>query len=274
MEKIHSTHFELLQEHIRVKDDHGNKTLEAIQELNQSVEQQLNTLPVFRENKILQAIEDLNASLENKLKKNSVDKLQAIEKFVQLENRNPDTEKPSHVPDWTKIDFTSSISDVVSKTIRAEQNREKEITSKRNNFIIFGVKPEDVDDSRGRWDSYDSLVKYIADDFNLNPDRDIIKWEKINPGKSENTPICVTLTSADLVKQVLRKATDYKSLSEPLNRIYFSPDRTSDQQKMHKTLVENLREMIKRKPERRWVIKNGQIIDAGTFCKTPPYNPV
>ena len=261
IENIHSTHFELLNEHMNMKKLQENKTLEAIGNLNRSLEKKLEK----KSSEELQAIENINESLETQLKEKS---------SIQLENRNSDTEKLSQVPDWTKINFTSSISEVVSKTIRSERNREKEITSKRNKFIIFGVTPEDVDDPQGRWDSYDSLVRYIADDFNMDPDRDVIKWEKLNPGKSENMPIRVTLTNGDLMQQVLRKAADYKSLSEPLNRIYFTPDRTRDQHKMHKSLVEKLRDMIKRNPERRWVIKNGRDIDAGIFRKTPYYNSV
>ena len=97
-------------------------------------------------------------------------------------------------------------------------------------------------------------------------DNDIVKCEKI--GNSEAPPIRVTLRSPECVREVLSKGYRYSQLSEPFNRFYFAPDRTTYQIEAHKELVKKLKDKINEQPGRRWVIKHGTIVDVGDFVRT------
>ena len=242
MEKIHSTHFELLNEHIRIQDRQENKTLDAIEKLNNTVDQQL------------------------------IEKV-SVKSDIERESKTGDMDSTlqQNVPDWSKINFKTSISEAVSKSIRAERRKEKELAEKRNSFIIFGVKPEDAEnDQRGAWDSYDSLVRYIIDDCSLKMDKDIVKWEKL--GKSGVPPIRVTLRNPECVQQVLSYCSTFSRCKDPLNRFYVAPDRTKYQIEAHKELVKKLKDKINEQPGRRWVIKNGTIADVGDFVRATLYS--
>ena len=160
IETIHSTHFELLNQHIRMRDMQEDKTLDAI--------------------------EKLDKTLEHKL----AEKVSVTSNIESKHERGKSSSQPN-VPDWTKIDFKTSISEAVSKSIRIERRKEKELADKKSNFIFFGVKPEDIQDKpkEDQWDSYNSLVRYVVDDCDLDMDNDIVKCEKI--GNSEAPPIRV-----------------------------------------------------------------------------------
>jgi len=228
--KVHSAHFELLNEHVTMQKIEKSKTMEAIEKLADSVDEKL------------------------------------VEKVERDTEHSSEAVKKQFPPDWTKINFETSVSEAVSKSIRTERKKDKELAEKSHSFIIFGVKPDDVnteDQLNAKWNDYDSLVKHIVDESFLDEDNDIVKWEKL--GKSDVPPLRVTMKNPECVMKVLRYSPWFKTWEAPLNRIYIGPDRTSEQIKAHKRLVEQLKEKIKEHPRRRWIIRNGTIIDKGAF---------
>ena len=79
----------------------------------------------------------------------------------------------------------------------------------------------------------------------------------VNDGKSR--PIKVKLSSSDAVSHVLRKAKDLKT-SERHRFTFICPDRSAEERKAHKTLVEQMKLKMKRQPELYHYIRRGLII--------------
>ena len=61
-------------------------------------------------------------------------------------------------------------------------------------------------------------------------------------------------------RKYLKKSLDYSN-------VYISPDWTVEQRQRHKQLVGELKERIKKSPEKRYYIKNGQL-----FCDEKALN--
>ena len=78
------------------------------------------------------------------------------------------------------------------------------------------------------------------------------------------------------VKRALKEAKYLKDDGPHFNNvIYLAPDRTPEQQSAHRLLVKQLKEAIKNKPTRKWMIKFGKIVEAGEFVKrVEPYSEV
>lgn len=61
------------------------------------------------------------------------------------------------------------------------------------------------------------------------------------------------------MQELLRIRRDLKKMEE-YSDVYMAPDRTPDQQKNHNELVKKLREKIQTTPDKRFYIKNGEVL--------------
>ena len=75
----------------------------------------------------------------------------------------------------------------------------------------------------------------------------------------------VTFAHSAMVARALREARRLKFAGGSYSKVYVTPDRTPEQQKRHRELVNHLKLKIKLEPSRRWVIRRGEVEDAGDF---------
>ena len=76
-------------------------------------------------------------------------------------------------------------------------------------------------------------------------------------------PIKVTLGSADSVKEILSKAKTLKTLygsNEMFSKMYLAPDRSQEERIEHRKLVEEMKLLISKEPNKHHCIRNGKIV--------------
>ena len=191
---------------------------------------------------------------------------QLTEENINMKNQlevNDDVSKEQNSKtalDWTKIDFSTSISKAVKKTIRVEYNKEKKVTDKRNNIMLFGL----TDPDGGAYPSNEHAHDIIGE---LDvPSEEVIDIEWLEPREQCKKYACrVTLSHRVFVMRALRRGNHLRSCGEHYDNVYVAPDRTSEQLTSHKILIKQLKKAIEDQPGRRWIIKLGKIVDAGEF---------
>ena len=162
--------------------------------------------------------------------------------------------------DWTKIDFSTSISKAVTKSIRVERNKEKKVIDKRNNIMLFGM----TDPNGGTYPSNEHAYD-ILQELDITKD-EVIDIDWIKPRDQCSNYACrVTLSHRLFVMRALRRANHLRDCGLHYDNVYVTPDRTSDQLTAHKALVKQLKKAIEDQPGRRWIIRLGKIVDAGDF---------
>jgi hypothetical protein len=164
--------------------------------------------------------------------------------------------------DWTKIDFSTSISKAVTKSIRVERNKEKKVIDKRNNIMLFGIT--DPNGDRNYHPGYEHAY-VILQELDITRD-EVVDIDWIAPRDQCSNYACrITLSHRLFVVRALRRASHLRDCGLHYDNVYVTPDRTSDQLTAHKALVKQLKKAIEDQPGRRWIIKLGKIVDAGDF---------
>ena len=168
--------------------------------------------------------------------------------------------------DWSKLDFSSSITNAMTKSIQAERTKERKISEKINNVMLFEVVGDRSDD-----------IYSVLNELDVNKE-DVVAIDCIKSGTSsysykssemegdafEKSNYRVTLAHRVIVRRALRNASRLKNCGGYRNA-YVTPDRTTEQLTAHRELVQKLKKKITEKPDRRWIIKQGKITDAGEF---------
>ena len=131
------------------------------------------------------------------------------------------------------------------------------------NFIIFGAAEELL--CKGQKMSDEDLVDEIFSVVGENPNTEF-KCSRIGMKRSDDRgrPIRVTLRSADAVRDVLSGAKALKPILAPeysfkFSQLYLSPDRTDEERKVRKKLVQEMKEKIKADASKRYYIKDKKI---------------
>ena len=132
----------------------------------------------------------------------------------------------------------------VVKKVVSEEDRSK-------NLIVYGVeesKSEDVD----------VIVADIMEIVGEKPR--IVERRRIGlPRSGRQRPIRVTLTSGDVVQQILRKSGNLKK-SANHSRTYIESDKTVSERAEHRKLVDELKKKIESDPQQYHCIRQKKII--------------
>ena len=75
---------------------------------------------------------------------------------------------------------------------------------------------------------------------------------------SKSRPVKVTMDNPVVVSELLKKSRDLKNSTDH-NAVYLKPDRTVEQRRKHRELVNELKQSIKDSPDKRHFIRNGEI---------------
>ena len=79
----------------------------------------------------------------------------------------------------------------------------------------------------------------------------------------------LSLSNSDIVQQVLRKARLLRT-KEGYKSVYICPDRTVEERRAYKKLVEELRTARKAEPDKFFAIRNNKVVRISDDKRTPP----
>ena len=225
IEKVHGDHFAAVKELAEARKDNGNEAINAVVSLKTAIDEKI------------------------------------VEPAVKLAEA---TEANGKTLDWTKIEFKKSISDTVSKTVRAERKKERLIEENKNSFMVFGVREEFLGEGEDNtfWSNKEELAMDLLEECDVDR-QEFVKVEKL--GLSGNAPMKVTLINSRGVQKVLKNAYKLRGYEDPYNQVFIAPNRTKEQQAVHQQLVKKMREKVRMDPSKRWIIRDGAIVDYGPF---------
>ena len=223
---------------------------------------QLTTTKYEKESSLLNSLGSSYNELKDSMEHNfrlHYEKLETIDNFIQTQS--------SHSSDM--INEIRSFSDVVKskpppthstqnenvvteKISHAVKSAVIEITEKNmreSRFIIHGHGGEEPD----------IIAPYITEKV-LGYGVPIISARLM--GSDEADPVCVQLSSPEVVKEILRNSGKLKK--DPIYKnAYLSPDRTNEERLKHKKLVIELKAKIRADPSKWWFIKDGRVMNNG-----------
>lgn len=215
---------------------------------------------------------DKTAEAVDRIKVKLQDSVKPSDKLSDKDNTsvrdNTTANKPGAV-DWSKIDFSTSLKNAVSQSIKSENFKERKRVEKGNNIMIFGMQASKLDSEPYNNEPFplESYVCNILGELEIN-EEDVVDVNQVKSQSDTTVAARVTLSHRALVFKALKLAKLLKSsMYSGRSTIYVTPDRTLEQQKKHKNLVKQLKEKIAVHPERRWVIRGDKITDAGRFIK-------
>ena len=127
-------------------------------------------------------------------------------------------------------------------------------------FIIYGAKEEKGEHTL-------ELVEDLLLAMNEEKKHQVLGSLRLGTIKKDSDsvrPIKVTLGSADSVKEILSKAKTLKTLYGSyamFSKMYLAPDCRSREERIeHKTLVEEMKLLISKEPNKHHYIRNGKIV--------------
>ena len=213
----------------------------------------------------LRAVEQLsnrNKAVEaaNSLQTAIVENMEKLNPVVELAENQKESRNQA-VLDWSSIDLKKTLSETVSKTVRAERKKKQLIEDNKHSFIMFGVRDQFLGEGN-IWSNEEELAKDLLKEFEVDP-QELVKVEKI--GQGGNAPIKVTMTNICSVQKVLKNAYHLRGYEDHYNSIFIEQNRTKTQQVALQKLVQKMKKMIKMDPSKKWIIRDGKIVDNGSF---------
>ena len=195
--------------------------------------------------------------LQKKLLKQNEEGLRSVETVVQNavqnEMKSVKTTVKTEMKSYSSV-LTSSVSAPISeKKIISAVKSATEKEDRKRNVIIYGVEEMDNEVLPER-------VSGILLEIGEKPAvRDSCR---VGIKKSSNIrPIKFTLSSSDVVCQVLRKAKLLR-LKEGFKSVYLCPDRTIEERRAYKKLLHELKLKSEAEPNKSFVIRNNKIVSA------------
>ena len=131
----------------------------------------------------------------------------------------------------------------VVKTVVAEEDRSR-------NFLIFGL-PEEKEEK------LESQVSEVLETIGIKPK---VEAQRIGKKKTAGStrPVKVIASNSLVVDQILRNARNLRH-SEKFKTVFLSQDRSVEQRKIRKDLVQNMKKRAQAEPSKKFYIKDGQI---------------
>ena len=149
-----------------------------------------------------------------------------------------------NIPQASNVTVSPKVIESAVKKVVLEDDRSK-------NLMVFGVEESDNED----------VDHVISDVFSVLGEKPrVVERRRIGAPKSDRSrPIKVTLTSGDIVKQILRKSGSLKK-SENHKTIFIEVDRSATERAEHKKLVTELKNKIESDPGQYHCIRQNKIV--------------
>eukprot|EP00116_Pleurobrachia_bachei_P011356 sb/3471618/ len=121
------------------------------------------------------------------------------------------------------------------------------------NIIIHGL--EELNDKS---DELETQVKSIFAELEEAP----VVTSLVRLGKQSETarPVKVVLRNRDAQKSILSKKSQLRG-TEKYDKVYISPDRTPEERSARKQMVERLKQMAKRYPDKHYIIRGNEVVE-------------
>ena len=148
-------------------------------------------------------------------------------------------------------------------TLSKIKNVVKDIVEDRSrNIMIFGLEETDKENLQNR-------TMEVFEELDEKP---FFRAERVGKKVDNNKsrPVKVTMDNSVVVSELLRKSRDLKK-SQDHSAVYLKPDRTLDQRKKHRELVNELKQCIIDSPYKRHFIRNGKICYEETAIRNGSY---
>ena len=118
-------------------------------------------------------------------------------------------------------------------------------------MVVFGLTEE-------AGEKLCDKISGVFEQINVKPHFEAVRVGKKSADKAR--PVKVLLGNSSTVLQILVKAKELR-LSEHHKTVFISPDRSPEDRVAHKKLVDQLREKMRKDPEKRYYIRSGRICE-------------
>ena len=193
--------------------------------------------------------------LQQKLLKQKEDGLKSVETVVQSAVQNElktvQTAVKTEMKSYSSALTGSFPAPISEKKIISAVKSAAEKEDRKRNVIIYGVEESDTE----------VLPEQVSDILLKIGEKPVVRDScRVGIKKSSNIrPIKFTLSSSDVVGQVLRKARLLRS-KEGFKSVYLCPDRTIEERRAYKKLVQELKLKREAEPDKSFLIKNNKIV--------------
>ena len=178
--------------------------------------------------------------LQSQLIEKKKDDVQSFKETVQEE-----------VKSYADMVTTSCANALAPRKLETAVKKIKESEDRSRNLMIHGLAEENNENLKGK----------VAGIFTHLEEKSLfsIPCRVGTPANGHVRPVKVSLTSANMVSVLLTKSRKLRQL-DIYKTVYISPDRTKEERSARRTLVNELKEKRKDKPDSTFVIRNGKVL--------------
>ena len=218
---------------------HLQMAVERLDKINAELLEEKKTV-IDLQSKLIEKRDEELSSLRAAVK----DEVKSVQEVVE-------TEMKSYSSALTKTCAAALAPQKIRAAVKTVSDKE----DRGRNVIIYGLEDSDEPDQ-----SLEAEVQKVLSEIDEKPViRECCRVGSKKP--SSKRPVKFTLSSCDMVNQILRKAKSLRT-KEGYSTIYISPDRTVDERRAFKKLWEELQEKRKSDTDRVHYIRNNKIVSA------------
>ena len=218
---------------------HLQMAVERLDKINAELLEEKKTV-IDLQSKLIEKRDEELSSLRAAVK----DEVKSVQEVVE-------TEMKSYSSALTKTCAAALAPQKIRAAVKTVSDKE----DRGRNVIIYGLEDSDEPDQ-----SLEAEVQKVFSEIDGKPViRECCRVGLKKP--SSKRPVKFTLSSCDMVNQILRKAKSLRT-KEGYSTIYISPDRTVDERRAFKKLWEELQEKRKSDTDRVHYIRNNKIVSA------------
>ena len=164
-----------------------------------------------------------------------------------------------------------SYSSVLSKTCSAALSQRKlqsavklaaEKEDRSRNAVIYGVK-EEAEEIR-----HDKSLEILQDVGERPMIRECCRIGQKRRDKPRPVKLC--LSNSDIAHQVISKARLLRKKKGRYESVYICPDRTVEERKAYRKLLEELKTLREAEPDKFFVIRNGKVVRISEDSRSAP----
>ena len=169
----------------------------------------------------------------------------AVQDTVQTEMKSYSEAVLKSSPSAAPTFMTANLKKVVQNVV-AEEDRSR-------NVVVFGLA-EETDEKLC------NKISEVFEQIDEKPHFKAVRVGEKTAEKSRSRPVKVSLGNSWTVHQILIKAKELR-LSQNQKNVFISPDRSFEERATHKQLVQQLKEKVRKEPEKRYFIRSGRICE-------------
>ena len=241
----------------------------SVEELDHSALMRVNKDPLakFVESlsKVLKNNIELCKAAAGKIDEMKSEQILNQKRFIELQEEKLESVKTTvktEVKSWSEILKKNCGPTPTLKSVKQAVKSVVDENDRTKNIIVYGTKEGD-----GLHNNDADIVDDLFCVLNEFPKPAVLGTSRLGfaePGEENNMrPMKVTLANSDVVKQVLSKAHKLKKgvgSDRIWNNVYIAPDRTREERACRRKLVTELKEVIKKDPEKYHYIRDNKIV--------------